>query len=115
MPSKDIKAQQDKKKQIVKAYAKLNKANKRRPTMEEIVSKGFTKDSVKHHFSSLGKLEEAAREAYPDHFYDVDIEEILSDKAVKDLRKLIKKHKRFVVTTAVTGCLVDDSFYGSIK
>lgn len=115
MPKKDIKAQQDKKKQIVKAYAKLNKDNRRRPTMEELVAKGFTKDSIKHHFSSLGKLEEAAREASPDSFYDVEIENIISDKVVKDLRKVIKKHKRFVVTTAVTGCLVDDNFYSSIK
>jgi hypothetical protein len=63
--AKTVKAQQAKKKQILKAFADLNKENKRRPTMEDLVAKGYTKDSIKHHYSSLGKLEEEARKSYP--------------------------------------------------
>lgn len=105
----------DKKKEIVDKFAQLNQSLKRKPTMDDLAWAGFTKDSVKHHFSSLAKLESIARQAHPDLFFDVSIEDVLSDKAVNDLRKQIKKHKRFIVTSAVTGCTVDENFYKSLK
>lgn len=100
---------------IVKDYAKLNKTLGRSPKMDEIVEKGYSKDSIKHYFSSLAKLELEAREEHPDCFFDVAIGDILSDKAIRELRSKISKHKRFVITTAVTGCAVDDVFYNSVK
>lgn len=107
--------QDDKKAGIIKAYAKLNSDLGRSPKMDEVVEAGFTKDSIKHHFSSLSKLDAAARVAHPDSFFDVDIQDIYTEKAIKDFRKLIKKHKRYIITTAVTGCQVDSNFYSSIK
>jgi len=108
-------AKVNKKDKIVAKYAQLNSKLGRRPAMEDLVSAGFTKDSIKHHFSSLSKLDDVARETFPDKFFDVDIEDVLTGQALKQLRSKIKKHKRFVVTTAVTGCAVDDAFYASIK
>jgi hypothetical protein len=105
----------DKKAKIVKAYAELNHKLNRSPKMDEIAAKGFTKDSIKHYFSSLSKLDEEARKVHADMFFDVEIEDIYTEKAIKDFRKLIKKHKRFIITTAVTGCQVDQKFYASIK
>jgi hypothetical protein len=113
---KVLKKDDKKKNSIIKVYADLHEGLQRSPTMDELTSKGkFTKDSLKHHFSSLGKLESIARDTFPDKFFDVKIEDLLSQKAIKELRSQIKKHKKFVVTTAVTGCSVDDNFYQSIK
>lgn len=104
-----------KKDKILEKYAELNLLLSRRPTMDDLVSAGFTKDSVKHHFSSLANLEAAARDKYPDNFFDIEIEDVLNKRALNQLRSKIKKHKRFVVTTAVTGCPINDDFYASIK
>lgn len=109
------KAKDDKKPEIIKLYAKLNKDLGHAPKMDDLVASGYTKDSIKHHFSSLSKLDEAARTAHPDSFFDVEIQDIYTEKAIKEFRKQIKKHKRYVIATAVTGCPVDDGFYQSLK
>lgn len=103
------------KKKIIKAYADLNKKLGRSPKMEEIQALGITKDSIKHHFSSLSSLDTIARDQSPNSFMDIKIEDLLTNKAIIDLRKAIKKHKKFIITTAVTGCEVDNNFYQSIK
>ena len=105
----------DKKEKIVSKYADLNLKLGRKPSMEDLVNNGFTKDSIKHHFSSLSNLDEVARLMHPENFFDVNIEDVLTKQALRQLRSEIKKHKRFVVTTAVTGCAVNDDFYASIK
>jgi hypothetical protein len=104
-----------KRSQIIKDYADLHKKLNRAPKMDELVQKKYTKDSIKHHFSSLSKLDDEARSEHPDCFFDVAIGDIINDTAIKALRDRISKHKRFVVTTAVTGCTVDEKFYASIK
>lgn len=109
------KKKNDKKAEIIKLYAELSAALSRSPKMDELIDKGFTKDSIRHHFSSLGKLDSSARTAYPDSFFDVDIQDIYTNKTIKDFRKLVKKHKRYIITTAVTGCQIDENFYNSIK
>jgi hypothetical protein len=105
----------DKKESIVADYAELSKTLKRSPKMDELVAKGHTKDSIKHHFSSLTKLDEEARIKSPDSFFDIGIEDIFGNKAIKELRSKIRAHKRFFITTAVTGCAIDDNFYASIR
>jgi hypothetical protein len=104
-----------KKSSIVKEYSELYAELQRSPTMEELVARGHTKDSIKHHFGSLSNIDKLARDTFPDKFFDVDIETILDDAARDRLRKTVKKYKQFVVTTAVTGCAVDEGFYASLK
>jgi hypothetical protein len=104
-----------KKDTILQDYAELFTQLKRAPKMDELVECGHTKDSVKHHYSSLAKLDAHAREVYPDKFFDTDIASILGDAATEGLHKTVGSHKRFVITTAVTGCTVHDGFYESLK
>jgi len=107
---------EEKKSGIILDYANLFDQFKRSPTMQELVDLGHTKDSIKHHFSSLTKLEELAREEHPNSFFDVAIATLLEDPKFKErLHKTVKQYKKFVVTTAVTGCLVHDGFYASLK
>jgi len=105
----------DKKIQIVKLYAELNKQLGRQPKMDEVAASGFTKDSIKHHFSSLARLDKAARKSHPACFLDVEIKDMLTSKALLELRKSISSTKKFLITTAVTGCAVDESALASVK
>jgi hypothetical protein len=114
--TKDETENQDKKHGIVRDFADLFEELNRAPKMDELVELGHTKDSIKHHFSSLGKLEEVAREEYPDKFFDVEIAELLESGDLSDkLHKVVKQYKKFVITTAVTGCAVHEGFHASLK
>jgi hypothetical protein len=107
--------QKDKKLYIVKRYANLNKINKRRPKMDELLCERVTKDTIKHHFSSLTNLDAEARDAYPDSFFDTKIESVITPKLKNDIKKSLSSRKRFVITTAVTGSELDTNFHASLK
>lgn len=104
-----------KKSNILKDFAQLFAKLKRAPKMDELVKLGHTKDSIKHHFSSLAQLERTARDTFPECFFDTEIADILGSTAVTRLQNAVKKRKRFVITTAVTGCAVHDGFYSSLR
>lgn len=107
---------EDKKYSIIRDFATLFEELNRAPKMDELVTLGHTKDSIKHHFSSLSKLEEIAREEYPNEFFDVEIADLLEDNDLSDkLHKVIKQHKKFIITTAVTGCVAHEGFHASLK
>ena len=113
--TKELEAE-DKKLGIVEDYAALFEKLNRSPKMTELVELGHTKDSIKHHFSSLTKLEEVAREEHPDKFFDVEIADLLEEGDLSDkLHKVVKQYKKFVITTAVTGCAAHEGFHASLK
>ena len=106
---------QDKKKQIVKDYIDLAGSLDRAVKMSDLNDIGHTKDSINHHFQSLARLDSVAREQSPDDFGDVSVSSLLGPKALSQLQGAVGKYKRFVITTAVTGCKVKQGFYDSIK
>lgn len=116
---KDETESEDKKHQIIVSYSNLFEKLNRAPTMDELCSHYngiLTKDSVKHHFSSLGKLEEEAREEFPKKFFDVEIVDLMDESDLSDkLHKVVKQYKKFIITTAVTGCAVHSGFHASLK
>lgn len=107
--------EESKKALILKAYADLAKALRRQVKMNDLIDAGYTKDMVTHHFQNLGRLAEQARGHYPDSFYDIDIGMVLGPKSIDELNDTIKNFKRFVVTTAVTGCSVDQELLKTIQ
>ncbi len=100
---------------IIKDYATLAKKLRRDVKMSDLIDIQYTKDVITHHFQSLTNLDQKARAAFPKHFYDVHISELYSPVALQDLRDKVTTNNRFVITTAVTGCQVDDKFYASLK
>jgi hypothetical protein len=107
--------EESKKDAILKAYAELAQKLRRHVKMNDLIDAGYTKDTVTHHFQSLTRLSDAARAAFPDSFHDVDIATILGPKSIDELNDAIKNFKRFVITTAVTGCSVDTDLLKSIQ
>jgi len=99
--------------QIMRVYSNLAKKMKRKIGMNDMIDAGITKDTVTHHFRSLARLEEAARDKYDGRFHDVAINEIMGPKALKKLSASVSKYNRFFITTAITGCNVDKNFLKS--
>lgn len=111
------KEESKKKSQMLREYAQLRKKLKSDVSMDDFTSSTeYTKDMLKHHWSSLAKIDAAAREKYPKCFLDVYLDDLLEDNAQIDLlRETVQKHNKFVITTAVTGCGLDTKAYDSVK
>lgn len=106
----------NKKKCIIKSYAKLCKKLRRYPNILEFCeATPYTKDMIKHHVGSLKNLKQEARKFFPGKFSNILDDSIFNVAAVKALKTKVKKHKRFIITTAVTGCPVDSNFLKSIN
>jgi hypothetical protein len=111
-----VKEESEKKLALVETYASLAKTLRRHVKMTDLIDgSSFTKDMVTHYFKSLSRLEEAAREAFPESFYDVKIKDIIGPKKLAELQDAVKKYKRFFITTAVAGCQADTNFLKSIQ
>ncbi len=80
-----------------------------------MVDIGHSLDSIRYHYSSLSSLDKFARHKFPDKFHDVVFTDTLTAKKIEKLDNVIGACKRFVITTAVVGCSVDDGFYSSLK
>jgi hypothetical protein len=70
---------------------------------------------VTHHFRNLSRLNDYARQLYPDAFHDVDIQLITGPQAIEKLQNAAANYKRFLITTAVTGCHVSPTFLASME
>lgn len=109
------KTKNDKKKQILSDYAKLAESLDRPVSMGDLIDAGHTKDAVAHHFRSLTKLDNIARDRFPNKFSDVSVKSLLGPKAVSRLQGAVVNYNRFVIATAVTGCDLHSDFYRSIQ
>lgn len=100
---------------ILKLYAEYAKHLGHAPTYNMLKDVGITKDTVRNRFGTLSSLEELAREEYPEAFFDNPISSVFTEEATQELHSQISKYKRFVVTTAVTGCTVNEKFLNCIR
>jgi hypothetical protein len=106
----------NKKVAILLKYAEICKKLNRYPTMSEFTDQSaYTKAMIKHHMGSLSRLKDQAKEKYPEHFISLLDESLFTPKHLESLKSLLKSHRRFVITTAVTGCSADRAFLKSIE
>ena len=114
-----VKAEKEfskKKKDMLRSYATLRKKMSRDLSMDDFtVHTEYTKDMLKHHYGSLAKIDADARSKYPKCFLDVYIDDIITEEQLEKLRDTVKNNNKFVITTAVTGCVLDTKSYKTIK
>ena len=104
------------KERIMTDFLKLVETRKYIPIMSEFLQHStFSKDSVYKHFTSFDNLIVEARQKGPKVFKNIIDESSFTDEAFKELRKNISEHRRFFVTTAVTGCEVHEDAMSAIQ
>lgn len=102
--------------QILEDFIDLVEKRRYVPILSEFKSEtGFTTYQIEKSFGSYDKLESIARDADPKLFKNIIDESRFTDSAFKDFQKDVAKYKRFVVTTAVTGCPVHEEAMSAIK
>lgn len=100
---------------IIQAYIKAANKKERHLSRQECSALGFNKNKIEYHFGSLTKLKELAKQEFPDAFVNFADGELFTPKRYAALVQEIKNHKKFVITTAVTGCELDTKFYNSLQ
>lgn len=105
----------EKKAKILKVFVDFVKKKKRNPTEAELQKLGITRNAVRYHFDTVRDMKEVAHETYPKVFENIIDEMVFSKKNYEKLQDTATQYNRFVVTTAVTGCLAHKKFYKSLK
>lgn len=113
MSKKPTKAQA--KKRILNQYKKFVLKKGRHPNRPEMLELGVSRDQIRHHYGSITNLKEVAKQEFPSVFEDIIDYSYFTEERVQDLLKDIKKHKRFVITTAVVGCDIHKKFLGAVQ
>lgn len=90
---------------ILNDFLKLVSTRKYVPIMSEFLQhSSSSKESIYKYFNSFDGLIEAAKQEDPKVFKNIIDATSFNEAAFKELRNYISEHKRFFVTTAVTGC-----------
>lgn len=102
--------------EVLQEYIALVESGTLFPSQTELKERGITREHMRHHFSNLSGLRKAAKEEFPDSFSgSLSLDDYLSDKNLDKLNKRIKRHKKFVITTAVSGQTAHQGFLDSIR
>lgn len=105
-----------KKNQILSAYISLIDEGLLFPTRAEMKALGFSRDLIRYHFGNMSKLRLDAKELFPKSFEgNIDVEDYISEEYLAELKADIKKHKTFIITTAVSGQKAHDGFIESMR
>ncbi len=101
--------------QILNVYVSITKRKGMRPEIAELAKAGVTRNKCRHHFHTLDDLRKAAKEFAPEVFANIIDDDLFTPKRFKALRDEAANYKRFVVTTAVTGCYVHPAFMATLQ
>lgn len=105
-----------KKLEIVEQYISLIESGILFPGRSDLKSVGVPRDMMRYYFGNLAGLREEAKLQHPEVFSgSIDLDDYLTDEKIEKLNKEIKRHKRFIITTAVSGQVVHKGFFDSIK
>lgn len=115
-PEKDEVDESAKRQEIVKAYVKLVDEGLYFPTRAALKSLGISRDLIRYYFSNMSGLRLESKTLFPRSFKgNIDIEDYVSDEYLAQLNADIKKSKRFVITTAVSGQKLHAGFLASMR
>jgi hypothetical protein len=113
--SLDSEKQNKARKNILKVYSDFVKKNKRNPTHAELQGLGVSRNALRWHFGTYRDLKQEARKLNPKAFEHIIDETLFNPFNFSVLEDEVAKYKKFIITTAVTGCEVHRGFYKAIK
>jgi hypothetical protein len=102
-------------KRLMDIYVDQVRRLKRHPSGSELSAAGATEGKINYNFHTIGKLRAAAKEYKPDAFRNLVDDDVFNSADMTELEAAVKKHKRFFITTAVTGCRVKKTALQSVE
>lgn len=101
-------------KEIIDVYLKLVDKNKQHPKREDMAKEGYSNNKIRRHFTSLSNLRLIVKKEHPEKFEDVVDSSLFTRRKFQELKGEVSKYKRFVITTAVNDCKINNGFLESI-
>lgn len=102
-------------KEVLDQYVQIVLKLGRRPTEAECSDYDLTRHMVRYRWKNPTTLDAYARKKFPEAYDDVPIENLFTKKRRTALSKDLRKYNRFLVTTAVAGCEIDDLFLSAME
>lgn len=111
-----VQEMENNREEIISKYASIY-LEQGKVTYRDLTDAGIKRSAIKVLYRDIDEIEQDARHEFPHKFKDIRLNSIYTTKYMKDLRDVIKDEsiKRFLITTAVTGCEVDKNFLASAK
>lgn len=103
------------KEKIVERYIEYVHVYGITPSLKVVKSWGYTSSQITKLFVSMRKLYDICAEVAPDIFDDLVNDTLFTEAAFKELEKKVKKKKRFILTTAVSGKEIDENAFKALK
>jgi hypothetical protein len=101
---------------LILIYANLVKSGILFPKRSDLIAAGLSRDSMRHHFGTIGNLRKIAKERHPDAFKnELSLDDYLSNSNLKKIHSRVKKYNKFFITTAIAGQAVHKDFLASIN
>lgn len=85
------------------------------PSVKVVQSWGYTSHQVNKFFGSAVKMYTEISKQYPNVFRDLVNDTLFTNEAFAELKNKIKKKKKFILTTAVSGKEIHEGFFNAIK
>jgi len=85
------------------------------PSLKVIQSWGYTSAQITKFFGNARKLYDMCADLAPGVFQELVNDTLFTQKAFDELKKKAKKHRRFIITTAVSGKEIDENCFKSLK
>lgn len=92
---------------IIKLGIDFVKKNKTYPGMSDMIAMGVKRDTIRHYFGNLSGFHDKLYPKCKEYFFDI------SKETQEKLN--VSKYKTFVITTAITGDIVDNNSLASLK
>ena len=85
------------------------------PSLKVVQSWGYTSSQVTKFFGNMRKLYDICADHSPHIFQELVNDTLFTQKAFSELQKKVKKKKRFIITTAVSGKEIEENCFKSLK
>jgi hypothetical protein len=103
------------KESVIRKFIAIARKLKMIPEQRQLDTNGLTRATVRHQFGTLSELINAVLEKHVDKLLGICDLNILTDQHKTATLASIKRFKRFVITSAVTGKSIHKGFYKTLK
>lgn len=100
---------------VVEVYVRLAGKLGMHPTLPDMARAGVSRMQITRHFAGITELGVAAKAEHPGAFKQIMDGDLFSHERFADVTEQVACHKRYVVTTAITGAKVHAGFLAALR
>lgn len=100
---------------VIEVYVRLVRKLGMHPSLPEMARAGVTRNQITTHFAGITELGVAAKAMHPAAFRDIMDGDLFSHDRFAEVTQQVACHKRYVVTTAITGAKVHAGFLAALR